>query len=77
MQGISLARQCIKFLSVLDQLQEKTGGQPVTLSVDEWAQVTGISPETQVRVRQWLMGSGLLRLSVEKGRWTYAIGGTK
>jgi len=75
MQGISLARSCVRFLYILDQLQTEAGGQPVTLSVKDWSQVTGISPETLVRVRQTLMVTGLLRLSVQDGQWTYALGG--
>lgn len=73
MQAESLPRACARFLAVLADLQDQTGGAPVALSPAEWACVTGIPERQQILVRQRLMLAGLLRLSAASGRWVYAL----
>lgn len=72
MQVNSLSRSCARFLSVLLDLQDKSGG-PVSLTSEQWEEATGIPVEMQVRVRQKLMLSGLLRLSAANGQWVYSL----
>lgn len=71
--GLSLSRACCRFLLVLDRLQDANHGRPVSLTVEDWERETGLSPDTLTRVRQKLMLSGLIRLSAQSGRWTYAL----
>jgi hypothetical protein len=73
MTDMSLARATARFLATLEAQQNEAGGLPVTLTTEEWEQATGVSVALQVRVRQTLMIAGLLRLSVQDGRWTYAL----
>lgn len=73
MQAQSLPRACARFLAVLADLQDQSGGLPIALSPGEWARVTGIPESQQIRVRQRLMLAGLLRLSAAGGQWVYAL----
>ena len=73
MNEMSLARATVRFLATLQDRQDASGGEPVSMSVAEWERETGIPEALQIRVRQTLMISGLMSLSVQDGEWTYAL----
>lgn len=70
---MSLSDAVSMFLAVLEMKQGENGWEPVSLTPKEWERETGVPQEMQILVRQRLMRSGRLRLSVENDRWAYSL----
>lgn len=67
---------CRRFHRLVLLLQSVGGGAPVSVSIEAIEEATGISRANQIRVRQLLMRSGVLRLSDCDGRWGYSVSET-
>lgn len=66
-------RASARYIEFVRSRQADQCGRPVALTPAEIARATGISETDQIQIRQTLMLSGRLRLSVDGDRWTYQI----